>query len=117
MQKNRKTTSDAVAILHRRYYEGKPGWIAELEEARAEDELARKIYELREEATLTHARLAKMVGTTASVISRLEDSDNEARPSNSSSDIRFVFSAVAARTSTPRKRNCWVIAAGICTSM
>ena len=77
MQKNRKPTSDAVAILHRRYYEGKPSRIAELEEARAEYELARKIYELREEAGLTQARLAKMVGTTASVISRLEDSDYE----------------------------------------
>ena len=77
MQKNRKTTSDAVAILHRRYYEGKPDRMAELEEARAEDELARKIYELREEAGLTQAQLAKMVGTTASVISRLEDSDYE----------------------------------------
>jgi DNA-binding XRE family transcriptional regulator len=76
MRKNRKT-SDAVAILHRRYYEDKPGRMAELEEARAEDELAQKIYELREEAGLTQARLAKMVGTTASVISRLEDSDYE----------------------------------------
>ena len=77
MQKNRRPTSDAVAILHRRYYEGKSSRIAELEETRAEDQLARKIYELREEAGLTQARLAKMVGTTASVISRLEDSDYE----------------------------------------
>jgi len=51
--------------------------MAELAEARAEDELARRIYELREEAGLTQERLAKMVGTTASVISRLEDSEYE----------------------------------------
>lgn len=75
MPKNRKTTSDAVEVLHRRYYEGKPDRISQLEEATAEDELARKIYELREQAGLTQEQLAKMIGTTASVISRLENSD------------------------------------------
>src|SRR5580700_9379093 len=75
MPKKRKSTSDAVEILHRRYYEGKPARAAQLEEARAEDQLARKIYELREQAGLTQERLAKLVGTTASVISRLEDAD------------------------------------------
>jgi DNA-binding XRE family transcriptional regulator len=77
MTKKRKTTSDAVEILHRRYYEGKPSRVSALEEARAEDELARKIYRLREQAGLTQKRLAKLVGTTPSVISRLEDSDYE----------------------------------------
>jgi len=75
MPKKRKATSDAVEILHRRYYQGKPERIAQLEEARAEDDLARRIYELREQAGLTQARLAKLIGTTESVISRLEDSD------------------------------------------
>src|SRR5258707_708503 len=75
MPRKRRATSDAVEILHRRYYQGKPDRIAQLEEARAEDELARKIHELREQAGLTQARLAKMIGTTESVISRLEDSD------------------------------------------
>ena len=75
MPKKKKATSDAVEILHRRYYQGKPGRLAQLEEARAEDDLARRIYELREQAGLTQARLAKMIGTSESVISRLEDSD------------------------------------------
>jgi hypothetical protein len=48
MAKNKKKTSSAVEILQRRYYEGKPERIAQLEEARAEDELARQIHELRE---------------------------------------------------------------------
>ena len=74
MPKKRKSTSEAVEILHRRYYR-KAERIAQLEEARAEDELARRIYELREQAGLTQARLAKMIGTSESVISRLEDSD------------------------------------------
>jgi DNA-binding XRE family transcriptional regulator len=79
MPKKRKATSDAVQVLHRRYYDDKPARAAQLEEARAEDELARKIYELREQAGLTQERLAKLVGTTASVISRLENSDYEGR--------------------------------------
>ena len=77
MTKRRKSTSDAVEILHRRYYAGKPKRLSELEEARAEDKLARAIHELREQAGLTQERLAKLVGTTPSVISRLEDSDYE----------------------------------------
>jgi DNA-binding XRE family transcriptional regulator len=75
MPKNKKPASDAVEILHRRYYRGTPQRIAQLEKARSEDELARKIHQLREEAGLTQARLAKMIGTTESVISRLENSD------------------------------------------
>ena len=59
------------------YYAGKPERIAQLEDARAEDELARKIHELREQAGLTQEKLARIVGTTASVISRLEHSDYE----------------------------------------
>ena len=79
MPKKQNPTSDAVEILHRRYYQGKPARTAQLAEARAEDQLARRIYKLREQAGLTQERLAKLVGTTASVISRLEDSDYEGR--------------------------------------
>ena len=75
MRRKAKQTSDAVEILHRRYYRRKPKRISQLEQARTEDQLARKIHQLREEAGLTQARLAKMIGTTESVISRLEDSD------------------------------------------
>ena len=41
----------------------------------ANAEVARKLYDLRMQAGLTQAALAKLVGTTASVISRLEDAD------------------------------------------
>ena len=76
MPKRRKPTTDAVEILHRRYFQGKPEMMAELEEARANDEVARKIYELRTKAGLSQRQLAKLVGTTASVICLLEDADN-----------------------------------------
>ncbi len=75
MSKKRQPTIDAVEILHRRYFEGKPQMLALLEEARADDEIARKIYGLRTKAGLTQRQLAKLVGTTASVICRLEDAD------------------------------------------
>ena len=72
-----KSTSDAVEILHRRSYEGKPARLKNLEEARANEEIARKIQELRGAAELTQTQLAKLIGTTASVICRLEDADYE----------------------------------------
>lgn len=73
----RTATTDAVAILHRRYYEGRPERLAALEEARANDNVARKITALRLRAGLTQRQLAKLVGTTASAICRLESADYE----------------------------------------
>jgi ribosome-binding protein aMBF1 (putative translation factor) len=75
MPRKRKTTTDAIEILHRRYFEGRPDRLAELEEERAGAEVARRVYELRQKSGMTQAELAKLVGTTASVISRLEDAD------------------------------------------
>jgi len=73
----RKPITDAVAILHRRYFEGKPEKQALLEEERANASVARQVYDLRTEAGLSQRELAKRVGTTASVICRLEDADYE----------------------------------------
>ena len=100
MSSKRKPATDAVEILHRRFFRGQPERQRVLEEARADDEVARKIYELRKKAGLTQAQLAKMIGTTASVISRLEDADYEghslamlrriAAALNQRVEIRFV---------------------------
>jgi len=68
-------TSDALEILRRRLYQGKPARLKNLEEARANEEIARKIHELRAAAGITQTQLAKLIGTTASVICRLEDAD------------------------------------------
>src|SRR5450432_152528 len=73
----KKKTSDAVEILHKRFYEGKPERIAQMEQIRADDAVARKIYDLRVKAGLSQRELAKLVGTTASAICRLEDADYE----------------------------------------
>ena len=45
--KTPKPTSDAMEILRRRFYEGKPARLKNLEEARANEEIARRIQELR----------------------------------------------------------------------
>jgi transcriptional regulator with XRE-family HTH domain len=74
-RKRAKPTTDAVEILRQRYFEGKPEMEATLEEERAKTEVARLVYDLRDQAGLTQKELAKRVGTTASVISRLEDAD------------------------------------------
>ena len=72
MAKRTKPASDAVAILQRRFDGGKPARIKSLEEARANEEVARKILELRTAASLTQTQLGKLIRTTASVICRLE---------------------------------------------
>jgi DNA-binding XRE family transcriptional regulator len=77
MRNKSGTTTEAVKIIHRRYFEGKPERLKILEEARADDEIARKIFELRTKAGLTQSQLGKLIGTTASVICRLEDADYE----------------------------------------
>jgi ribosome-binding protein aMBF1 (putative translation factor) len=73
--KKRRPTTDAGEILHRRYYEGKPERLANLEKARVNDQVSRKIVALRTQAGLSQRDLARLVGTTASVICRLEDAD------------------------------------------
>lgn len=73
----RKTTTDALKIMDQEFYEGKPERQAELEHAKAEDAVARRIHALRIKSGLTQKQLAERVGTTDSVISRLEDADYE----------------------------------------
>jgi len=77
MTKRRKPVTDAVEILHRRFYAGRAARLKGLEEARANEEIARKIHELRTAASLTQTQLARLIDTTASVICRLEDADYE----------------------------------------
>ena len=107
-KKRRKPTIDAVEILHRRYFEGKPEMLALLEEERANAEVARKICNLRKKAGLTQKELAKLVGTSHSNISRLEDDDYEghslamlrriAAALDKRVEIRFVSPKSKART-------------------
>jgi ribosome-binding protein aMBF1 (putative translation factor) len=70
-------TTDGIAILKRRYLDNDPEMARMVEEERANMEVGRKIYNLRTKAGLSQRALAKLIGTTASVICRLEDADYE----------------------------------------
>lgn len=71
----KEKTRDAVAILHGRYVKDDPQRKAAIEAERVNAEVARLIFNLRKEAGLTQGDLAQMLGTTQSVISRLEDAE------------------------------------------
>ncbi len=66
---------DAFDRLYDRYVRGKPEAEKRYEEIKQGSVIAQQIYDLRTAAGLTQAQLAKMIKTTPSVISRLEDND------------------------------------------
>lgn len=75
--RKKRATADAVQILYRRYYEGRPERVKGLDKARANDNVARQLTVLRLRAGITQRQLASLVGTTASAICRLENADYE----------------------------------------
>ena len=100
MKRKIRKTTDAIEILHRRFYAARPQRLVALEEARASAAVAREIYILRQKAGLTQKQLAALVGTAPSVISRIENDDYEghsmamlrriAAALNKRVEIRFV---------------------------
>ena len=76
MKKDKKT-KNAIEILHDRYIKNDPDRRASLEVERVNAEVAQTIYDLRQEKGLSQKELADLIGTTQSVISRLEDADYE----------------------------------------
>ena len=92
-QKTQKLTSDALALVEA--LTGKSQEMADLvEQEQANLDIARKIYELRTKAKLSQAELARKVGTTQSVISRLEDADYDG---HSLAMLRRIASALEKR--------------------
>ncbi len=91
---------DGLKTLWKKFYEGNPEAIKGLRRAREEAAIARQIYDLRTAAGFTQSQLAKRVGTTQSVIARLEDADYEghsmamlervAEALNRQVEVRFV---------------------------
>jgi len=68
--------SDAAEILAQEFGSD-PEYREMLSEERVKSQAAQAIYRLRTAAGLTQKQLADLVGTTQSVISRLEDADYE----------------------------------------
>lgn len=101
---SKKRTTDALKILDRRHFQTEEHQ-AELEEARASADVARRIHELRTKAGLTQAELARLVGTSRTVICRLEDDDYEG---HSLGMVRRIAAALGKRVEirfvTSRKR-------------
>lgn len=75
----KRKTTNAVELLHRRYYHGRPQRIAMIDQARINACVAREIRQLREKAGLTQHELAERVGTSTSATCRLEDAEYTGR--------------------------------------
>src|SRR5713101_1759542 len=70
-------TTNALEILRRRYVGDDPERITSFGQEKLNAEIARTIAQLRTEAGLTQKQLADKIGTTQSVVSRLEDAEYE----------------------------------------
>jgi DNA-binding XRE family transcriptional regulator len=89
----RKKTFDGLAILDRRFF-GTARARKELAEAEASSEVSRLVQELRSKAGLTQRELAERVGTSHSVISRIESDDYQG---HSLSLLRRIAAALGKR--------------------
>jgi len=75
MSHQRKFDSPALQHSYDRFIAGDAAREQAYEQELANADLARMIYDLRAASGLTQRQLAERVGTTASVISRLENAD------------------------------------------
>jgi DNA-binding transcriptional regulator YiaG len=78
----KKTTTDAVEILHRRFVENDPEMQEALNEVRANHRIAKAIMELRGKLGLSQRKFAELVGMTTSVIRQLEEFDFDGNAMN-----------------------------------
>ena len=77
MPAKKRFKSPALQFAYDRYIGKDPARSASFEEELAGAEISSQIHKLRTRAGLSQRRLAARVGTTASVICRLEDADYE----------------------------------------
>jgi DNA-binding XRE family transcriptional regulator len=94
MPRKHRFESEGLDHLFRRYVGSDRKKIARFEHELAEIDVARRLYELRKQASLTQAALAKLVGTSTSVISRLENADYRG---HSLSMLRRIAAALGKR--------------------
>jgi len=90
----KRVTSDAVAILYEKLVAGNPEMETLLAQAESDMDVAEQIYKLRIEADLTQKELGEKIGTTASVICRLESADYDG---HSLSMLRRIAAALNRR--------------------
>lgn len=71
----KKGSDNGLQILYDRYVKGDPNRLESIKREILNCEIAQKVYEIRTNAGLTQTELAKLVGTTKSAISRLENTE------------------------------------------
>lgn len=99
----RRSTSDAVEILDRRFIGDDPARRDAADKAFEDAVVGQLIYDARTTAGLTQQELARLIGSDQAVISRLENADYDghtlgmlrriARALGKALDIRFVDAA------------------------
>jgi len=94
MATKKKMKSAALQFVYDQYIKGDVDREASFENEVLNAKIAREIYNLRTKAGLSQRQLAKVVGTTASVICRLEDADYEG---HSLSMLQWVAAALDSR--------------------
>ncbi len=94
MAKKNPFKSKSLQAAYDRYIGDDPEQQQVYEQALADYDVARKIYDLRAKAGLSQRELARRVGTTASVICQLEDADYEG---HSLSMLRRIAAALGKR--------------------
>jgi ribosome-binding protein aMBF1 (putative translation factor) len=100
---NREADSTSASdILRRRYVGNDVDRAARVEHERVNVEVAQMIYDLHTRAGLTQRDLAKVIGTTQSVISRLEDADYEGHSLTMLQRIADAFNQRISVHMTPR---------------
>ena len=94
MGPKRRFASKALEFAYNRYVGDDKEKLEAFEVEQANAEMARKIYDLRQKAGLTQGELARVVGTSASVISQVEDGDYDG---HSLAILRKIASALDKR--------------------
>jgi DNA-binding XRE family transcriptional regulator len=90
----KKKTTDGLKIIREEFFKDDPNVAEKIELELQRCEIGQKIYDLRNEAGLTQAQLAKKVGRSRTLITRLEDADYDG---HSLLMLRKVAAAVGRR--------------------
>ncbi len=77
MGEEKKLSSDAFEWAYNEFVAGDPESEALFKEYEVKADIAQQIHDLRNQADLTQAELAKLVGITESIIQDLEEADDE----------------------------------------
>jgi len=89
-----KKTSAALQYLDPSFFENSPKLRAQLEEARASQEIGRLVYDLRTRSGLSAKELARSAGLSAKALEKLESGES---PRTSLAQLRQIAAALGQR--------------------